>query len=263
MPEEASQQVTHADLDRAAEEAMNGESQEEAVVYEEMDEDDTVQLDTDNDSDETEEAVTETTEEPVEAVSEKPKERDTENAIRSWVGRQLKERDDALLERIEGLLKQNTQQAIGQEEEAEEEFITNKNLPNYLKKQIAQYEDEKKQQASKYQTDFTRAFANEGSSAENFDAIWNEFLDNHNEVVTGDPVADAKIGFYKAQAALVKKAKPEIPVKGKGAKLNTKTNVPDQIKGKEPKPVKLDPVAAEFVKKMKITDEFVQKTLGK
>jgi len=262
MPEEASQQVTYDDLDRAAAEAMGQEAETEAVTETQEEEEqaiETAESDTDTDVEESDE---ETEEIEASAEEEPKKERDTENAIRSWVGRQLKERDDALLEKIETLLKTNQPQAVESEPE-EEEFITTKTLPSFIDRQIKERTEREAAEKNKYQKDFTRAFANEGASAENFDAIWNEFLENHNEVVTGDAVADAKIGFYKAQAALVGKAKPKNPVQGKGKVVKTKTNIPDQMAEKTPKPVKLDPVAAEYVRKMKLNDEFVQKTLNK
>jgi len=271
---EASQQVSYEDLDRAAEEAMSEANQ--AVVEEETEEieeeataegteDDSIRQDTDNDSDEGEDESEETFEEETgeaEEVTAKPaKAKDEENAERSKLGRKVKSLEDTVT-RLERLLElQEKTQAVKTEEDDDDEdvFITKKDLPKY----VESLEAKKEQTKLQYQQEYTREFAKIGGEDDRFDEIWEEMLERHNTINTGSPVADAQINFYKAKAALAESRKPVNPVKGKAKQLKTKTNIPAQMKGKEPTPVKLDPVAAEYVRKMGIKQEFVQKTLSK
>ena len=263
---EASQQVSYEDLDRAAEEAMH--EAETAVVeeVEEETEEETTAEDVDETQeeteDETEEEETEETEEVDEIEEEvKAKPKDTENAERSKLGRKVKSLEDTVT-RLERLLElQEKTKAVKTEEDDDDEdvFITKKDLPKY----VESLEAKKEQTKLQYQQEYTREFAKIGGEDDRFDEIWEEMLERHNTINTGSPVADAQINFYKAKAALAESRKPVNPVKGKAKQLKTKTNIPAQMKGKEPTPVKLDPVAAEYVRKMGIKQEFVQKTLSK
>jgi len=265
---EASQQVSYEDLDRAAEEAMH---EAETAVVEELEEE-VEEENTAEDVNETEEETENETEvEEVEEVEEsgeeheevetKTKPKDEVNALKSKWGRKMKTMEETVA-RLERLLElQEKTQAVKTEEDDDDEdvFITKKDLPKY----VESLEAKKEQTKLQYQQEYTREFAKIGGEDDRFDEIWEEMLERHNTINTGSPVADAQINFYKAKAALAESRKPVNPVKGKAKQLKTKTNIPAQMKGKEPTPVKLDPVAAEYVRKMGIKQEFVQKTLSK
>ena len=258
---EASQQeekhVTHADLDRAAEAAFSQEldavAEEEETVEPAAEE----EAETDEVEEETEE---EPEEEEVQAVAEEePKVKDEENSERSKLGRKVKTLEDQL-SRLIGLVEQNKTPVVEDlDDEEGDAFITPENLPKYIEREAKKKEKEQ----TSYQQNYVANFSQIGKEDANFSEIWEEMLENHNSIVTGDPKADANINFYKAKAALLETRKPVNPVQGKGKTAKTRTNVPDKIQQKQVKPVKLDPIAAEFVKRQKITNDFVQKTLSK
>lgn len=228
---EASQQVSYKDLDRAADAALG----QEEVVTEEVAED-----------------VVEDQEvsEDVSEVSDEQKQRDTENAERSKLGRKVKTLEEQIT-RLSGLLERKQQ-----EQEPEDSILTPENLPKYIER----LEQERSHKKQEYSSSYTSKFAEIGAEDENFDDVWAEMYANHNAVVTGDPSVDAQINYLKAQNALLKKG-PKNPVQGKGATTNTAVNIPDGMQKKQTVMPKLDHVAAEFLKKTGLSPEWAAKKL--
>jgi len=255
QPEKKS--VTYADLDRAADAALAAEDAaeiKEPVVEEQPEE--TVETAAEEESQEASEEQEEPQEEATEEVAaveeEAIKVRDEENAERSRLGRkvkgledsygQLSDRIDRLLDRLEAGGTDNT----AEEEDDADAFLTPENLPKYLERE----NNKRAKEQESYQRNFVREFQSIGGEDEDFDLIWDEFLKNHNQVVTSDPKADAQIGYYKAKNAVILAKKPEqpkIPGKAKSGTLKTDVNVPNKVQEKQPKPIKLDPIALDVV----------------
>ena len=264
--QEEKREVTHADLDRAAELALMQESEaveeeEEETVETAAEEEVEEKAVEEEESEETEElqAVEEETEE--QAIEPETKAKDEENAERSRLGRKVKTLEDQL-SRLVNLLETKETVKTEQLEEDDEEadaYITPENLPKYIERETKKREAEQ----VKYQQNYVANFSQIGKDDDNFTDIWEEMLANHNTVVTGDPKADAQINYFKAKASIFENRKPVNPVQGKSKTVKTKVNVPDKIQEKQPKPIKLDPIAAEFVKRQKLSTEFVEKTLNK
>lgn len=227
MTEEASQQVTHDDLDRAAEETPEVETE---VVAEEI------------------------TEESVETVDDlEAKRKDEENAERSRLGRKVKgieDRFESFEERLNRVLnKLETPREV--EVDDDDPIITPENLPRYMQK----LEEQKGQQQKEYERKYASSFAKIGSDADEstFNDVWEEMLANHNTIVTGNPDMDARLNYLSAENAILRGAKPKNPVKGKGS--NVSVNIPEQMNEKAAKPVKFDAVAEEFMRRQGIDPE--------
>jgi len=222
-------EASHQDLDRAAEDVID----QETGVPE----------------------IEETQETPEEIQA---KQRDEENAERSKLGRKVKEMETNFsgiqdqLNRLASLLEQKQKDP----EFDDDEIITAKNLPDYLKRK----EQEQNQQKQAYEKDYTSTFARIGAEDDDFDNVWNEMLANHNTIHTSDPKIDAQINYLSAKNSLLKK--PKNPLQGKGKDVQG-VNVPNTTKHEGKGMPKLDPVADEFVKRMGLSADWVNEKLGK
>lgn len=219
------------ELDRAAEEASQSEETQ------------------------TVDATVETEEQEAVETPETVAARDEENAERSRLGRKVKELESQLGEI--GALREQLQQFMQSRQsvaEEDEEIITSKTLETYLSRQEAK----KSEQKQTYEKNYTSTFAKIGTDDDNFDAVWKEMVENHNVIHTGDPTVDAKLNYLSAQNALLKK--PKNPVQGKGKDVKG-VNVPDTTKTTPKSMPKLDPVAQEFVDRMKLPADWVNEKL--
>lgn len=244
MSNEASQ-FNYDKLDRAAEETLPKE--EEIQAQEDQDK-------TEQESEAVNEEVNEgvPVEEDPEKVEQK-RQKDLENAERSKLGRKVKSLEDQI-----GKLTSLLEKQEEDEEEDEEIILTPKELPKYLEK----IEEKKKAEHAQYEKDYTGEFAKLGADDTNFQVVWEEMVNNHNSVITGDPSIDAQMNYLKAKNTLLQRNTPENKLKGKGKEANTNINVPTKMKDKENKPIKLDPEAEEFAKRMGLSEEFIQKSLN-
>lgn len=190
-------------------------------------------------------------------VTPEQKARDEENAERSRLGRKVKELE-AQLSGIGTLQEQVARMASllesKQETNDEDEIVTTKTLSSYLQRQ----EQESKQKKQAYEKDYTSAFTRYGAEDDNFDTVWQEMVDNHNVIHTGDPKVDAQINYLAAQNALLRK--PNNPLKGKGQDVKG-VNTPDTTKQNPKGMPTLDPVAEDFVKRMGISADWVNEKL--
>lgn len=221
----------HEELDRAAEGAIQDPTEVTEEVTEEVDEPTPEELET--------------------------KQRDEENAERSRLGRKVKDLE-AQLSEVSGMksqLERLTSLLENKQEEEEEEILTTKTLENYLQR----YETNKSTKQQAYEKDYTAAFAKMGVEDENFNDIWEEMVQKHNEIHTGDPKTDAQINYLKAQNSLLKK--PHNPLQGKGDTVKG-VNTPDSTKKSVKGMPKLDPIAEEFVKRQGLSPDFVNKALN-
>lgn len=130
------------------------------------------------------------------------------------------------------------------------------------KQQIVQAENQRYE--SGYKQTFSELTRQHGDEAA---AIEQEMLENFNIRYSNDPVADARYNYQAARNSLLEKemaslreqvSKPELKLKGVTPKGGPSAQASAQS-GK--KPVKLDPIAAEFARSQGMSDEDVAKAL--
>lgn len=186
-----------------------------------------------------------------------------DNTIRSNLGRKVKALDDQIADinnkfsRIEELLSKRA-------EPIEEDDDT----PYLTVKQYQKIKKEEEQAVTQYNSDYIRAEVDVGLELEvtekEHEEILKEVRENYFQKHSNDAKADAAKNYMKAYTAILKR-------KANGGKPNPlKGNPPsgplgglDPSKGGEPteKTVKLDPHAAEFIKKMGLDDKWASNAL--
>ena len=217
--------------------------------------------------------VVEKKEEPVKEevkVEEKVEEKKEEVPAVSPEFKAFQERIAALEAENEKLKGNKVEETAPTEEE--EQFITNKNLPEILKKQ----REKEAQQAREADAAYSRAYegelavlaktVDEDLFAEIFETlISNKGQNEFNGKPVGIPAADVRINFNAAKAKVFEKRAEKGYVKPNLA--TEKTNLPTGItinnreKSEERKPIQLDEHAAALIKNSGLTDEEIKEAL--
>jgi len=210
-------------------------------------------------------------EEEREGLEEEPE----DNAERTKLGRKVKAQEDLLndLNVKLDLLLSNKVEGLGKEEEleVEDEFdydepLTAKSLKSLLPKLLREDSDSKTKKQATYEKGFLAEIVSQGMNMDEtvHDEITQVLLEKYNKIITGDPKVDAELAFLKAER--------DYTLAHTGNKKKVlRSNVAPEIdkpgrKGAAPKAVKmkkLDKSAQDFVDKLGLDAEFVQRALGK
>jgi len=236
----ASQDSFEEDLSRAAEEVKGVESEdiEETLEIEEP----------------TEETIVET------------KEDDEDNRERSRLGRKVKQQSDEiqrLRSDIEKLLSKMETTENPKDAKDPDELITFGEVESIIEERDrlkAQKSEKEKESLLRYQSDYASAFLDLNVTAQS-EEIYNEMLNNFNEIITSDPARDAKINYDRARASVYEKklGQKKINLKGEepqGINISGKASSPS----KKQKP--LSAAAQAFLKKEGLDSDWAQKALS-
>lgn len=250
----AEDRVSHEDLDRAAEagvEATGVEATSPEVTPEETKPDET-QV-------ETKAEETQVTEE---TVAEEPE----DHAERSALGRRVSNMERMLsqeMAELKGMLQKPTE-AADTEEYDEETYLTAKQVDERIERR----ERRMQETANQYNNAYTTQLATLGGNMPEteYTEIINELTANHNVKRSNDPGADATTNFLEAQVAVLQKkvqAGPEKKIPVKGGQVNAPLGGPSDTKNTTTTNTvpKLDKYAAEFVKKVGMSDDAVREAL--
>lgn len=198
-----------------------------------------------------------------------------DNTARTKLGRKVKAQESLISEistKLDLLINAQVDRVgTGEEAEVEDELdydepLTAKSLKSLLPKLLQEDKVSKTEKQATYEKGFLAEIINQGVNMEEsvHDGITQVLLDKYNKIITGDPKVDAELAFLKAERDY---NLAHIGSKKKSLRGKTAPNVDKPgKKGAAPKAVnmkKLDKSAQDFVDKLGLDANFVQRALGK
>lgn len=297
MPNEANTEASQEELDlsdsaldRAAEGAGEEEtieaSTEETVIDEEQEHSEEEAESVEEETEELEAEEGEETEalEAGEEEEEEAQPEPSDNAERSKLGRKVKYMEDSLngikesiderMDRMEKLFSQGQQQERHEEQfeddEDEEVVLTKKEMREQMQQLMKEQQTQETNSQVQYEKGYLSTIKQLGSeeeSEEEFNDIYDEMMANFNKKHSDNPEMDAEKNWLRATKSVLKKqaAKPikkENPLKGRKPKSPLGKGGGDTTPDTSPTTPKLDDVAAEFIRKTKMSDEAVADALS-
>ena len=201
-----------------------------------------------------------------EAPKEKPEPED--NAERSRLGRKVKYLEEKLQDALTVIDRLGKHGGGEEEENFEEDFIptSRADLDRYL-----DYREKQRDRAAKeYENNYKATVGRMGLDLDDseYNEVLKEMLENHNVKRSADPEVDAQMNFYAAQSALYRKKLAEAGRKRNPLEKNKDVAPPpggpigSQNAGKSKPLPQLDPIAADFAKRVGLSEDSINKALS-